>query len=452
MKSKKSSNCQISLNKLPRFWDRQVLFLSNIFSLFFKNHAQIEALHRKVGSLETYGGRMLPIMDLLFRRKKNLLLLDKPPVKPLMTYFESLGLTIPDIQIIPKDFFRAFSQKDEDALAFLEKCKQHPADYMTGYVTDDTLVDIAKTVEKEVIGTKEGCYNGNNKLYLQKFLKKNKLPIFDTLEAKNSQHVSEALNKLEQKGYRFAAIKAQIGASGIGMKRIDLSKVSLEPLPDYLFHEGPVLVQGWLDPHLPSIEALASPSLLLFIDDHTCCIYDLTEQILSQDSIHEGNISPPPFLKNVPEIQDELMKQGQAVGVWLMEQGYQGTASIDFHVIKRDGTVEVRVCEINARVTGATYPSVLAKHLAPDQTWLLRNIRFSTPHRDEDILNKMKKNRLLFSTDKLEGILPFNFNSNREGKIFKGQFLFLSDSTAGVNAYLDQLCETFSIRDGYDRD
>jgi len=423
-------------------WDRRVIFLSNIFSLFLGNKDQIEELHQEVGALESYGARILPILDLLFHKKGNLLGLEQSPDENLIHYFKDLGLSIPEYFVLPKKFGQTLK----------DRLKAHPAPTLTGFALDEKLGLLAKSINKKTLGTVEGYFRGNNKRLLHNFLKEKNRLTFDTFEAKNSDEVPKFLQEFRQRGYRFAVVKAQIGASGIGIKKIDLTDSSPETLPTYLFYEGPALVQGWLDEHIPSVKQIASPSILMFIDDHTCGFYDLTQQILSQQSVHEGNISPPPFLEDYPEAKDRLMEEAQIVGEWLKDQGYRGTASIDFHVITRKGSLEIRVCEINARVTGATYPSILAKHFLPQHTWLLRNIRFSTPQKSEDILDTLKEKNLLFLKGNSEGAMPFNFNTDQEGKVFKGQFLFLAKDAPNVTNLLETLIQTGAASGGLDRD
>jgi len=395
---------------------------------------------------------MLPILDILFKKKGNLIVLEKPPDSNLIGYFGDLGLSLPEIWILPEDFYANFLSKEEKFSNILNKLKNHSAATIMGYVIDETLLKLAESVGKKVVGSMEGSLKGNNKRLLHHFLEEKGLPTFDTLEAKDPGQVPKCLSTLSKKGYRFAVIKSQIGASGIGMKKLEISKGLADPLPTYLFHEGPVLVQGWLNEHISDVKTISSPSILLYVEDDTFWFYDLTAQILSPNSIHEGNISPAPFLEEYPQAKDQLIEQAKEVGSWLKEQGYRGTASIDFLVIQRKGKLEARVCEINARVTGATYPSILAKHFLPHHTWLLRNIRFSDPLGSEEILGRLKKADLLFLKGKSYGVLPFNFNKNADGKIFKAQFLFLAETQAKVYTLIDDVREKISSPGDFDRD
>ena len=139
------------------------------------------------------------------------------------------------------------------------------------------------------------------------------------------------------------------------------------------------MVQGWLDETVANVRHMGSPSIQMFLNDSAVSLYDITEQILNADSVHEGNLSPPPYFSKEDLLYEELFRQAAVAGTWLHEQGYRGTASVDFLVVEQDGSIEVRVCEINARITGATYPSVIARHFLPHDAWLMRNIRFARP-------------------------------------------------------------------------
>ena len=69
------------------------------------------------------------------------------------------------------------------------------------------------------------------------------------------------------------------------------------------------LVQGWLDTSCEGVTAVHSPSVQLFLDDTSLNLFDVTEQILDDDSIHEGNIAPPPWLDGRSGTHDELLRQ-----------------------------------------------------------------------------------------------------------------------------------------------
>ena len=179
----------------------------------------------------------------------------------------------------------------------------------------------------------------------------------------------------------------------------------------------------------------------MFLNHESVYLYDLTEQILSGEaSVHEGNVSPPPYLDNVPGLSRELFLQAGIAGQWLHRQGYRGTASVDFLVAVDDSAAgfEAYVCEINARVTGATYPSVLARRFFPRGSWLMRNLKFANPAPGTEILELLRAHRLLFTGSEPRGILPINFNLSSDDLVNKGQFLCLEETSDGCARMLDE--------------
>ncbi|MFQ5580619.1 MAG: hypothetical protein ACE5FZ_08400 [Nitrospiria bacterium] len=328
--------------------------------------------------------------------------------------------------------------------------QQSKAQWIDGFVTEGQLDKIARMTNKKTISSIDGSYFGNNKLHLHQHLEKYGLPVFDTFIAEHHKNLKPCLSAVKRQGYRYAVVKASIGASGIGMVKVDLSRDHFD-IPEYLFYEGPCLVQGWLDQTVEGVHYIGSPSVQMFVRNDGLALHDITEQILSTDSVHQGNISPPTFL-DYKEVKDELINQAEIAGTWLHRQGYRGTASTDFHMIKRKDKYEVRICEVNARVTGGTYPSILAHHFLPGNVWLMRNVRFSPPHTSTDLLFLFKQKDLLFEPGKERGILPINLNPNDEGKIVKGQFLFLGKTHNTVFSDLERIRKDKRFKGNYDRD
>jgi hypothetical protein len=90
-----------TLGQLPAFWDRNVIFFANMQSIFYDNHGELERLKQQVMGVETYGGRLIPIMNLIFKGENNLLVLERFPDQTLIRYFEKdLGLSLPNIVIL----------------------------------------------------------------------------------------------------------------------------------------------------------------------------------------------------------------------------------------------------------------------------------------------------------------------------------------------------------------
>ena len=422
-----------------------MIFFANLLSLFYGNETETEVLRQEVGALESYGGRLIPTINLLFAGPQNLLLLEREPEAYLMRYFQNdLGLTLPEMKTIPTERF---------SNSFLDSLRDYPAQWMNGYVIDQGLNDLAASINKKTIGSFVGSHQGNNKLLLYQFLTTKGLPVFDTLMASKIDELPEVFDQLKKQGYQKVVVKSQIGASGIGMQKVDLSqKEATQAVPEYLFFEGPCLVQGWLDNSLEGITVLGSPSVQLFVQEECVYLYDLTEQILNNESIHQGNVSPPPYEDQHPELMKELLRQAHAAAGWLYEQGYRGTASVDFHAALREGALEIRICEINARVTGATYPSVLARYFHPGGAWLMRNIRFAEGKSGGMVVKILKESELLYHPQKDQGILPINFNLDKNGNVIKGQFLFLGKQIKDTEHLLEELTKIENLSGGYDRD
>tara|TARA_B100000315_G_C14342146_1_gene480082 strand:+ start:136 stop:579 length:444 start_codon:yes stop_codon:yes gene_type:complete len=147
-----------------------------------------------------------------------------------------------------------------------------------------------------------------------------------------------------------------------------------------------------------------------------------------------------------------MLSQASVAGSWLHAQGYRGAGGVDFLVVEKNGKVEVIVNEINARITGATYPSVLARHFLPHKAWIMRNLKFAGALRGSQILTKLDGSGLLFKKGMGEGILPFNFNLDGSGNVIKGQFLFLAPDTEECKNLLEKMQNIFSSICKFDRD
>jgi len=409
-----------------------VAFFANLSHIFFENRGLTDALRGEVEGLETYGGRLLPIIGLLWEGPDNLLVMERGPIEVLGRYFrEGLRLRLPEVVV-----GEAVGEPGPHLLEALTACAGRRLD---GFVTDRPLARIAEAAGLELAGSVEGSLRGNNKVALHEHLRDAGEPVFDTEMAACNDELAVAAGRLKARGYRFAAAKSQVGASGIGLARFE---VDAPPrLPACHFRDGPCLVQGWLDEALPGVRRVASPSVQMLVGEGRAELFDTTDQILSPGSIHEGNVSPPGSLVDAA-VRDEVLRQAGVAAGWLHAQGYRGTASADFHLAFRDdGGVEVRVCEVNARVTGATYPSLLARHFIPGGAWLMRNLRLPDPMRGTALFDDLDAKGLLFRPGMSQGVLPINFNYEAPGRVTKGQFLFLGPDAAAVEAALARTLE-----------
>tara|TARA_A100001391_G_scaffold140837_1_gene98790 strand:- start:1180 stop:2598 length:1419 start_codon:yes stop_codon:yes gene_type:complete len=439
--------------RLPPLWPRGTIFFANLLSLFFGNSDQTRVLGEEVGELDSYSNRLIPILNLLFAGPDNLLVVERAPDPELCRYMrDELGLSLPEICVLTHeeylDLGRQLETHPDSSLSELlpaghplaRAVNAHSNHWIDGYVIDDILPRIADRLGCPTISSTQASQAGNNKLLLHQFLLTQDLPTVATEIANQPGDVVDCAVRLRDQGYSAAVVRAQVGASGVGMLKLhDLSQPDvLTQAPEYFFHEGPCLVQGWLGPGVQGVTAVLSPSTQLFLDETQVHAFDMTEQILSDHSVHEGNESPPPYLKKRPEIRAETMRQAEIVGGWLHETGYRGTASIDWLVIQRaaDTDWEVYVCEINARVTGATYPSLLAKHFHPEGAWLLRNLRLSQPVTAAALLDVFATKDHLFQLGKRAGVLPLNFNFGKDGLVHKGQFICVGKDTQECHRFL----------------
>lgn len=437
---------------LPPMWPRRAIFFANLLALFYGNSAQTESLRQEVGEIDSYSARLIPIMNLLFREPGNMLVLEREPDPKLCQYLrEDLGLSLPRMCVLPHDdYVRLGEGLDSaglplaslpgDLLPQLVQLKDAAAQWVDGYVTDEVITKFARHLGCQTISSSDASRHGNNKLRLHEFLVSAELPAFDTVIVKSPGEVPQAAEELAALGYREAVIRAQIGASGIGMMRLrDIRQADQLPeIPEYIFYEGPCLLQGWLQSGVRKILEVRSPSTQLFVDDTHVYAYDVTEQILSNDSIHQGNASPPPYFQEWPGLREETMRQADLVGRWLHGTGYRGTASIDWLVTQREDQPQpdVYVCEINARVTGATYPSLLARHFHPQGAWLMRNLRLRVPLTTEQLLAMFEQPGHLFHPHKSAGILPLNLNFGKDNLVHKGQFLCIGQTLQECQEYL----------------
>ena len=433
-----------TIGEVPTFWDRNVIFIANLLGLFFGNEEETRMLADEVGEVDSYGGRLLSMLDLVYRGNgENHLALERSPDEALVEYFRSCGLSLPGFSVLTHGEYVRLGPGGDAEHPFLDLIRELDAEALDGYVTDHILAAVAERTGKRTISTPEGSREGNNKTLLHQFLESRELPLPPTELAEKPGEIEPALARLKAAGYSAAVIRAALGASGIGMVKVtDLSSRGEVAMPGHFFREGPCLVQAWLKPGEFGVTSVRSPSVQLFLAEDEVRLFDTTEQILSEDSVHEGNESPPFYVREHRGLQDELLRQAGMAGEWLHGRGYRGTASVDFLVTFREGIdYTVHVCEINARVTGATYPSVLARHFLPEGAWLLRNLRFLRPLPGKDLLDLLRDSGDLFVPGESEfGVFPVNFNHGKDDLVHKGQFLCLSKSRLG-NRQLLHLAE-----------
>ncbi len=440
----------------PRFWsDRNVIFFANLLSLFFGNRDGARLLRSEISCVDSYGGRLLPLIGLLYAGGENVLVLERHPEPSLVALYRELGLPLPEIEIVTREELVAIGERlaegDDPGHPVIDRLAQRAAEVIDGFVTDETIARLAQAMGKRTLSTFSGSHRGNNKLLLHRFLEESGLPVPPTRLAADESEVAAALEAFRRAGFRRGVAKAQVGASGIGLMKLP-TEPPFPPLGPAFFHEGPCLVQGWLAVGEHGVTEVRSPSVQIFVGDDAISLYDLTEQIL-EDSIHQGNESPPPYLAGHPGLRDELFRQAGQASRWLHAQGYRGTASADFILtFPGSGGFTAYLCEINARVTGATYPSVLARHFHPAGCWRMRNLELRKPLPGGQLLDKLRDHSERFDPARGTGILPVNFNLEADGLVRKGQFLAIGDSLAHCRGLLDTARHDLPVEWDYTKD
>ena len=100
----------VQLGTLPPPRAGSVVFVANLKSLFYGNTAECQRLLHDIPGVESYGGRLLPILNLLHDGPDNLLLLEKLPDASLATWFANdLGLSLPETRVLSYEDYQQLS-------------------------------------------------------------------------------------------------------------------------------------------------------------------------------------------------------------------------------------------------------------------------------------------------------------------------------------------------------
>jgi len=419
----------VRIGTLPPLWPHGVVFFANIDRIFYGDEEKTRHLMHHVQGFSNYGARMIPVLGLLYRGG-NLLVLSAEPVASTLDYFESsLGIRLPETLVLPMEARGAGIPDSPYGHDIAARVRQHPAQILDGYVTDPDLERFAESVGKKLTNLYASSRAANDKILLHRHLVREGLPLFDGGETRSEGELQRCLDSLKRKGYRKAIVRASLGASGFGMTVIDLSSARGPSLGDLLSREGGLLCQGWVEPGLQGIDQIVSPSIQFFCSaPDGITLFDITEQLLSRSSVHEGNVVPPEAFSPVAgdPVYDELIRQARSVCRWVASTGYRGTGSIDFLVYGHEEKKTIVVCEVNARVTGATYPSLLARNFQPHGSWMMRNYMFQPCSRPKDFFTSLDDQGLLFRANGISGILPINVIPDADGFLWKAQILFMA--------------------------
>lgn len=82
----------------------------------------------------------------------------------------------------------------------------------------------------------------------------------------------------------------------------------------------------------------------------------------------------------------------------------------------------------------------------------MRNIRFHTSLEGSHLLSLMDQAGILYRPGCERGILPFNFNTDAEGKVTKAQLVCIAGNRADCVNLLVEAWSHLPIQWGYDRD
>ena len=417
-----SHRMSVCLGRIPEMWNRNVHYFGNVREMFFVNEQQVGELERRVGGVESHGGRLLPILNLMYRgRGENTLYLEKMPDLILNEYFQDLRLSLPKVDILPQNLYH-------DPLTLIRKVERDLPEWIDGYVTDAVLDELSVKAGVPTVTTYHASRLGNHKGALHRHLELRGIPVFPTYYASHPGEVDGCLDRLQAQAFQSAAVKSVIGASGVGLQRISTTPGERVSIDESYFFEGSCMVQGWLDTSRPEVEEVLSPSVQVFLKENVVSLFDITEQFLSAASLFKGNECPPSYLEwpDHAGIRQELIRQAEIVAAWLHEVGVRGAASIDFLVARGEKGFTVYVCEANARVTGATYPSLLARHFHEGGAWVMRNLKFQHPVPTAQLLSILNTHRYLYELGMERGLMPYNLYTCDQGRVEQGQFLVIA--------------------------
>lgn len=227
----------------------------------------------------------------------------------------------------------------------------------------------------------------------------------DTPMGKVVRSLDEALDfcrELQDAGFREVMFKITRSASGMGVFQIPFEKV-----PEYMEqYADEVAARGvLLDGYIPG--KLASPNIQFNIGDteNDDQFISCSEQILSDDDVHLGNVNDPNLYFKSPRVQENVLKTRN----WIREQGYRGIVGIDLY-ITQDG--KPYYMETNGRFNGSTPGALLADKLHGTSVhvpWgVQNNISLSRGTTVNDFVAGLERDHLLYDPDTRYGVLPTN--------------------------------------------
>ncbi|MEM9016574.1 MAG: hypothetical protein AAGC68_06140, partial [Verrucomicrobiota bacterium] len=126
-----------SIGQTPTFWNRDVIFVANLMGLFFGNEEETRMLAETVGELDSYGGRLLPMLELVYRGgSRNHLVLEREPDPDLVRYFGEVGLSLPGHSVLSHSDYLELGNETEQGSSLVEQLEGLEPRRLDGYVTD----------------------------------------------------------------------------------------------------------------------------------------------------------------------------------------------------------------------------------------------------------------------------------------------------------------------------
>ena len=114
------------------------------------------------------------------------------------------------------------------------------------------------------------------------------------------------------------------------------------------------------------LNAVVSPNIIMHIepDNGRILCVSVTDQILSDNLAHEGNICPA----SVKTLKNMLLS-AEKLSRWLQAEGYCGVVGFDFGEYFNPETGEFKhfLAEVNPRINSSAYPKFLMEHLNREQ-------------------------------------------------------------------------------------
>ena len=184
-------------------------------------------------------------------------------------------------------------------------------------------------------------------------------------------------------------------------------------------------------------DVTVSPNIVFHIgaaDDSICCV-GITDQRLSRELVHHGNIFPSRAI-TLPG----MVEAGYRFSAWLRSEGFKGIVGYDFceYVDRATGRPSFFLTEINPRINGSVYPLFLRENLGRTvsraidafisvkwfRTWAITFDEFERRFR-----------HLFFTPEKMYGMVPYNTSTIRRGLV---DLMFIGRTREEAAMLLDQ--------------